>query len=68
LPEGHAAEFVEDDEVHSSEIVGEPSLPASPACSFEAIDEINGVTEAIARAGADAASRDGDRQMGPRLT
>jgi hypothetical protein len=49
-------ELVRDDEVHSSEIVGEPPLPAGPACRFEPIDEIDGVEEAAARAGAKMAS------------
>ena len=63
LGEGQIAEFVEDDEVEAGEIVGEPSLAAGATFGLEPVDEIDGVEEAAARAGADAASRDGDGQM-----
>ena len=41
-----------------------PSLAAGARFGFEPIDEIDGGEEAAARAGADAASRDGDGEMG----
>ncbi len=63
LREWEIAEFVEDDEVEAREIIGKPSLSAGSALGFEAIDEIDGVEETTARTGADAASRDRDRQM-----
>jgi hypothetical protein len=63
LGEGEIAEFVEDDEVETGHEVGEPSLSASPSFGLEAVHQVDGVEEATARAGPDAASRDGDRQM-----
>ena len=64
LGEGQIAEFVEDDEVEAGEIVGDASLASGAAFGLELIDEIDGGEEATARSGADAASRDGDGQMG----
>ena len=63
LREGQIAEFVENDKVHSREIVRDASLPAGARFRFEPIDEINSVEEASAQAGADAASRDRDGEM-----
>ena len=63
LREGQIAEFVEDDEVQASETIGEPSLASRSALGLEPIDEVDGVGEAAARTGADAASPNGDRQV-----
>src|ERR1700691_6191380 len=63
LGEREIAEFVEDDDVEASEIVGDASLAAGSTFGLELIDEIDGGEEAPARSGADAASRDGDGQM-----
>ena len=62
--EGQIAEFIEDDEVEAGEIVGDASLASGSAFGLELIDEIDGGEEATARSGSDAASRDGDGQMG----
>ena len=59
LGEWQIAEFIENDEVETCEIIGEPSLS-----SGETIDQIDRREEAPAHAGADAASSDGDRQVG----
>ena len=59
LGEGEIAEFVENDEVHAGEVIGEPSLPAIAGLGFEPVDEIDDIVEPAASAGADAASRDG---------
>src|SRR5271168_2883224 len=42
------AQFVEDDEVETGEIIGKPTLSARSALGFEAIDEIDGVEETTA--------------------
>ena len=63
LGERQIAELVEDDEVEAGEIIGEPSLAAGPPFGLEPVDQIDGVEEAAARSGADAAARDRDRQM-----
>jgi hypothetical protein len=63
LSEGEIAKFVEDDEVEAREVIGEPSLAAGARFGLELVDEIDGGEEAPPRSGADAASRDGDRQM-----
>ena len=64
LGEGQVAELVEDDEVHAGEVIGEPALASVAGLGFEPIDEIDDIVEPAARAGADAASRDGDGEMG----
>jgi len=64
LGEGQIAEFIEDDEVHAGEVIGEPSLPAVAGFGFQPIDEIDDIVEPTARAGANAASRNGDGEMG----
>ena len=63
LGEGEIAEFVENDEVHAGEVIGEPSLPAIAGLGFEPVDEIDDIVEPAASAGADAASRDGDGEV-----
>ena len=63
LGEGQIAEFIEDDEVHAGEVIGEPALPAVAGLGLEPIDEIDNIVEPAASAGADAASRDGDGEM-----
>jgi len=64
LGEGQIAEFIEDDEVHAGEVIGEPALAAVAGFGFEPIDEIDDIVEPTARAGANAASRNGDGEMG----
>ena len=64
LGERQIAEFVEDDEVHSGEMVGEPALPSIAGLSLEPVDEIDHVVEPPASTGPDAASGDGDGKMG----
>src|SRR5438132_5803187 len=63
LGEGQIAEFVEDDEVHAGEMIGESALPTVAGLSLEPVDEIDHVVEPTAGAGADAASGDGDGEM-----
>ena len=64
LGEGQIAEFVEDDEVHARQMIGEPSLPTVAGFGLEPVDEIDHVVKPPADAGADAASGDGDGKMG----
>ena len=63
LGERQIAELVEDDEVQTGEIIGEPSLAACSPLGLEPVDQIDGVEEASARTGSYTAARDGDRQM-----
>lgn len=63
LSERQIAEPVENSEVLAGEIIGDSALPACAGFGLQAIDEINGVEETAAQAGADAASRDGDGEM-----
>jgi len=63
LGEREIAEFVEDDDVEASEIVGDASLASGSTFGLELIDEIDGGEEAPARSSGDATPRDGDGQM-----
>ena len=63
LGERQVAEFVEDDEVETCQMIGQAPLPASPAFGLEPVDQINGVEEPAARSTTNAAARDRDRQM-----
>ena len=64
LSEGQVAKLVENDEVHSGELIGDPTLPSVAGLDLEPIDEIDHVVEPATGAGADAASGDGNGQMG----
>ena len=64
LSEGQIAEFVEDDEVHAGQVIGDPTLPSVAGLGLEPVDEIDHVVEPAAGAGSDAASGDGDGKMG----
>ena len=63
LGEGQIAEFIEDDEVEPSEVVGDPALLAATMLGLQAIDQIDNVVEAAARAVADQGAGNGDGQM-----
>jgi hypothetical protein len=45
-------------------VVGNSSLPAAAGLGLEPVDEINHVIEATTRTRSDAATGDGDREMG----
>ena len=64
MSERQIAEFVENDEVHSSELISDPTLPSVTGLDLEPVDEIDHVVEPATGAGADAASGDGNGQMG----
>src|SRR3979490_1087863 len=64
LSEGQIAKFVEDDEVHAGQVVGEPALAAGAGLGLEPVDEIDHVVEPAAGTATDAASGDGNGQMG----
>jgi len=64
LCERQIAEFIEDDEVHAGQVIGKPTLTNIAGFGFEPIDEIDDVMEAAACAIADAATRDGNGEMG----
>jgi len=63
LGEGQITEFVEDDEVHAGQLVGDPTLPSVAGLGLEPIDEIDHVVIPAAGAGSDAASGNGDGKM-----
>lgn len=62
LCEGQIAQFVENDEVHAGQMLGEPALPAVAGFGLEPVDEVDDVVEASSGTIADTAS--GDGQMG----
>src|SRR5215216_3868023 len=64
LGKGEIAEFVEDDEVHAGQMIGQPALAAAAALDLEPVDEIDHVVEPAAGAGADAASGYGYGKVG----
>ena len=64
LRERQIAEFVENDEVHAGQMLGEPALPTVAGLGLEPVDEVDDVVEASSGAIADATSGDGDGQMG----
>src|SRR5207344_1665338 len=64
LSERQVAEFVEDDEVHPGQMLGDTTLPSVAGLDLQAIDEVDHVVEATAGTGSDAASGDGNGQMG----
>ena len=64
LSERQIAELVENDEVHSRELISDPTLPSIAGLDLEPVDEVDHVVEPATGPGADAASGDGDGQMG----
>src|SRR6185437_13237356 len=64
LSERQVAEFVEDDEVHPGQMLGDTTLPSVAGLDLQAIDEVDHVVEASASTGSDAASGNSDGQMG----
>jgi hypothetical protein len=60
LGEGQVTEFVEDNEVHAGELIGESALPAVAGLSLEPVDEIHDIVKPAAGAGTDAASGNGE--------
>jgi hypothetical protein len=64
LGEGQITEFVEYDEVHAGQLIGEPTLPCVAGFDLKAIDEIDHVVESTAAAGSNAAASNGDCKMG----
>ena len=63
LSERQVTEFVENDEVHSSELISDPTLPSVTGLNLEPVDEIDYVVEPATGAGADAASGKGYGEM-----
>src|ERR1700733_213278 len=55
---------MENDEVHSSELIGDPTLPSVTGLDLEPVDEIDHIVEPATGSGADAASGNGNGQMG----
>src|SRR6202167_447419 len=52
------------EEVHSRELIGNPTLPSIASLGLEPVDEIDHVAEPATGAGADATSVDSNGQMG----
>jgi hypothetical protein len=48
LSERQIAELIENDEVHSRELIGDPTLPSVTGLDLEPVDEIDHVVEAAA--------------------
>ena len=63
LGERQVAEFIEDDEVLSVEIIGQPPLASGPALGLKSVDQIDDVEEPAARTVTDAGPRNGDGKM-----
>jgi hypothetical protein len=49
LTERRIAKFIEDDDVHSGEVIGEPTLPSVAGLGLEPVDEIDDVEEPAAK-------------------
>ena len=64
LSKGQISEFVQNDEVHPGQMLGEPPLPSVAGLDLKAVDEVDHVVEAPTSAGSDAASGDCNGQMG----
>ena len=64
LGEGQIAEFVEDDEVASNELVRGAALASGTEFGLEVVDQVDDVVEAAACGLADAGAGDGDGEMG----
>ncbi len=64
LGERQVAQFVEDDEVHTREIIGHAALASGAGLGLEIVDQIHSVEEPAAGASADVGPCDGDGQMG----
>ena len=64
LRERQVAEFVENDKVQPGQMLGDPALPSGPGLDLQTVDEVDHVVEASAGTGSDAASGNGDGQMG----
>ena len=63
LSERQVAEFVEDDEVHPGQMLGDTTLPSIAGLDLQAVDEVDHVVEPAAGTRSDAASGDGDGHM-----
>src|SRR5436305_11240161 len=63
LSEGQVSELVENDEVHSREIFGEPPLPADAGFALQPVDEVDDGVEAAPGAAADTGPRNSYGQM-----
>src|SRR5258708_17433399 len=64
LSERQVAEFIEDDEVHPGQMLGDTTLPSVTSLDLQAVDEVDHVVEAPAGPGSDAASGNSYGQMG----
>ena len=64
LGERQVAEFVEDNEVHPGQMLGDTTLASVAGLDLQAVDEVDHVVEAPASTGSDAASGDGYGQVG----
>ena len=64
LSEGQVAEFVEDDEVASDELVCGAALAPGTEFGLEVVDQVDDVVAPAACALSDAGPRDGDGEMG----
>jgi hypothetical protein len=63
LSEWQIAEFIEDDEVHTGQLISKSTLPSVTGLGLEPVDEIDHVVEPTAGTGSDAASGNGDGKM-----
>ena len=56
LSERQVAEFVENDEVHPGQMLGDPTWPSIAGLDLLTVDEVDHFVEAAAGTGSDAAS------------
>jgi hypothetical protein len=63
LGEREIAEFIEDDEVETGQVIGQAALPARTGFALQPIDEVDDGIKAATRAAADAGSRNGDGKV-----
>ena len=63
LGEGQIAQFVEDGEVETGEIIGQPPLTAGAGLALQPVDQIDDGVEAAPGSAADAGAGDGDSEM-----
>ena len=63
LGEGQIAEFIQDDEVHAGQVIGQATLAGVARFDLEPIHEIDDVVEAATGSPSDAASGDRDGEV-----
>ena len=63
LGEREIAEFVEHNEVHTGQIIGEPALTTGAGFALQPVDEVDDSVETATGAAADTSPRNSDSEM-----